>query len=59
VIDGIGPGLHSRLQEYGILTFENLAGLDENAAAQLGDQLELEDPEAVIAWVAQAKGRLS
>ncbi len=59
VIDGIGHGLHSRLKEYGVLTFADLAGLDTTAAVNLGTHLELEDPETVANWVAQAKGFLS
>jgi len=56
VIDGIGPVLHSRLQEFGYLTYEDLAKLDDTAATQLGTQLELEEPESVVRWVEQAKG---
>lgn len=59
LIDGIGHGLHSRLKEYGVLTFADLAALDTSAAINLGTHLELEDPETVANWVAQAKGFLS
>jgi len=58
-IDGIGPGLHSRLQEYGILTYTDLAQLDDEGAIKLGTHLELDAPEVVIDWSAQAKEHLS
>ena len=53
-IDGIGPGLHSRLHEYGIFTYTDLAQLDDDAAIKLGTHLELDTPEMVIEWSAQA-----
>lgn len=58
-IDGIGPGLHSRLQEYGILTYADLSQLDDEAAIKLGTHLELDTPDVVTEWVAQAKEHLS
>ena len=55
IIDGIGPGLQSRLYEYGVLTFDALAALDESEAVKLGTHLELEQPELVIDWVNDAR----
>ncbi len=59
VIDGIGPGLQSRLQEYGVRTYADLAQLNDEAAIQLGTHLELQEPTIVNEWVTQAKGLLS
>jgi len=58
-LDGIGPGIQSRLYEYGILTFADLAKLDEDAAIKLGTHLELEEPNLVIEWSAQAQELIS
>jgi len=55
VIDGIGPGVESRLQEYGVRRFEDLAALDADSAVKLGTNLELEEPEVVLQWVQNAK----
>lgn len=54
-IDGIGPGLESRLLEYGIRQYKDLAAMDDEAAAKLGTQLELDEPGAVLQWVQDAK----
>lgn len=54
-IDGIGPGIESRLQEYGVHRYQDLADIDADAAVKLGTQLELEDPDAVLQWVQDAR----
>ncbi len=56
VINGIGPGLDSRLQEYGVRRYQDLADMEHDAAIKLGTLLELEEPTAVLQWVQDAKG---
>jgi len=59
VIDGVGPVLDSRLKEFGVLTFEDLAALDETQAERLEMQLEIEELGTVNTWVEQARRKLS
>jgi len=58
-ITGIGPVLESRLQEFGVLTYADLAALDQTQAERLEMQLEIEDLGTVSTWVEQARRKLS
>jgi len=59
LISGIGPGMASRLQEFGIVRFADLAAVDNADADRLAAQLEVDDLEIVTGWIAEARERLS
>lgn len=54
VIDGIGPALQNRLYAYGVKQYSQLASLDADGIHRLEVQLELENHEALVEWVAEA-----
>jgi NAD(P) transhydrogenase subunit alpha len=54
VIDGIGPALQNRLYAYGVKRYAQLASLDADGIHRLEVQLELENHEALVEWVAEA-----
>ncbi len=53
-IDGIGPALQNRLYAYGVKRYSQLASLDADGIHRLEVQLELENHEALVEWVAEA-----
>lgn len=55
LIDGIGPALQSRLRDFGLRRYSDLAELDANGIEQLAAQLELDDEIREGDWVGQAQ----
>ncbi len=54
VIEGIGPALQNRLYAYGVKQYSQLASLDADGIHRLEIQLELDNHELVVDWVAEA-----
>ena len=54
VIEGIGPALQNRLYAYGVKRYSQLASLDADGIHRLEIQLELDNHEALVDWVADA-----
>ncbi len=54
VISGIGPALQNRLYAYGVKQYSQLASLDADGIHRLEIQLELDNHEALVDWVAEA-----
>lgn len=54
-IDGIGPALQSRLRDFGLRHYTDIASLDEEGVERLAAQLELEDEIVDGDWVGQAQ----
>lgn len=57
-IEGIGPAIHRRLNDFGIYYLDQLAALDESGMQRLQTQIEVEDDAAVGDWVRQAIARV-
>ncbi len=54
-IDGIGPALQTRLRDFGLRFYADLAGLDDEGVEKLTVQLELDDEIERGNWVGQAQ----
>ncbi len=55
LIDGVGPTYQKKLEAAGITTFAQIAELDDKAAEELNEKLDLKGKIASGEWVEQAK----